>query len=334
MQRAVTSTGAAVLSNSILRAEEGENETYEVSTSIQTRVTTGIMETWVKTNAQDKKGETKLPAASFSVSLPLTPEGTLPGSSVTCVIRGKVNLKTRLMTIREIVIFRDGVFPPNVHCFINLFEIIREKDKKNLLYYLPIGNNRNSGNAKRSRFVKEKSDQNPIANLQSKNLYRLEVYFSSDNKVKNVKNSFSGYLSTDDIEICLKKNELKFENDESRKDEGCFLTTAVCDLMGRPDSCFELNVLRSFRMNKLQHSNDGRKLLTEYDIAGPCLARFLYQSKYQLNSSLPLTIYWCYILPCVLLVKMGFNQLAIAHYKRLITFLQCKSLAVMGTIKY
>lgn len=49
---------------------------------------------------------------------------------------------------------------------------------------------------------------------------------------------------------------------------GCFITTAVCESMNKPDECYELTMFRSFRDNWLLKQDDGRTLISEYyDIA-------------------------------------------------------------------
>ncbi|MHC6203494.1 GTPase family protein [Breznakiellaceae bacterium SP9] len=44
----------------------------------------------------------------------------------------------------------------------------------------------------------------------------------------------------------------------------CFITTATCESLGRPDDCYELNAFRSFRDNWLVQQPDGQDLTAEY----------------------------------------------------------------------
>ena len=59
-----------------------------------------------------------------------------------------------------------------------------------------------------------------------------------------------------------------------RKHKFCFITTAVCRSMDKPDDCPELMTLRSYRDTWLQNQPDGKKLIeTYYQIAPAILAK-------------------------------------------------------------
>ena len=45
---------------------------------------------------------------------------------------------------------------------------------------------------------------------------------------------------------------------------GCYLTTACVNVMGLPDNCLELNVLRDFRDKILSKTTQGRSAIKEY----------------------------------------------------------------------
>lgn len=57
---------------------------------------------------------------------------------------------------------------------------------------------------------------------------------------------------------------------------GCYLTTAMCDILGQDDDCTTLEILRSYRDNYLKNNEEYLSLLMEYDIIGPHIARCLY----------------------------------------------------------
>ena len=52
----------------------------------------------------------------------------------------------------------------------------------------------------------------------------------------------------------------------------CYITTIVCNLMGKDDNCDVLNTLRSFRGSFLQKDEKYAKILYEYDTVGPIIA--------------------------------------------------------------
>ena len=45
---------------------------------------------------------------------------------------------------------------------------------------------------------------------------------------------------------------------------GCYITTAVCGSLGKPDNCTELTSFRNFRDTYLSHCADGEILIKEY----------------------------------------------------------------------
>lgn len=56
-------------------------------------------------------------------------------------------------------------------------------------------------------------------------------------------------------------------------DSGCYITTAVCEEFGRPDDCYELTALRSFRDNWLAKQPDGEALIKEYYATAPGIVK-------------------------------------------------------------
>ena len=56
---------------------------------------------------------------------------------------------------------------------------------------------------------------------------------------------------------------------------GCYITTAICKEYNRPDDCYELTLLRSFRDNWLSKQPDGEKLIKEYYATAPQMVSFV-----------------------------------------------------------
>lgn len=52
-------------------------------------------------------------------------------------------------------------------------------------------------------------------------------------------------------------------------DNGCFITTAVCKYMNKPDDTWELQALRAFRERKMLESPESRALLGRYEEVAP-----------------------------------------------------------------
>ncbi|MEO0343220.1 MAG: CFI-box-CTERM domain-containing protein [Pseudomonadota bacterium] len=96
--------------------------------------------------------------------------------------------------------------------------------------------------------------------------------------------------------------------------EGCFLTTACCEMLGRPDDGFELTTLRGFRDRWLSKQPAGAvDISLYYELAPQVCAAIEADSKGKLR------LWWVYlwgILPSIAAIKLGYNHLAYAIYKR------------------
>lgn len=63
-----------------------------------------------------------------------------------------------------------------------------------------------------------------------------------------------------------------YENSRSHQSSGCYLTTAMCNILGYPDNNYYLETLRTFRDTVLQQDFKYIPLLLSYDIIGPQIA--------------------------------------------------------------
>ena len=77
----------------------------------------------------------------------------------------------------------------------------------------------------------------------------------------------------------------------------CFITTAVCLSLGKPDNCEELYVMRSFRDEWLSKQPDGEDLITDYYNTAPDIVKRIDQEADRKN--IYKAIYEDYILPCI-----------------------------------
>lgn len=69
--------------------------------------------------------------------------------------------------------------------------------------------------------------------------------------------------------MALKKLEEIDHPTES--DEGCFITTAVCKMLNKPDDCYELTQFRMFRDTWLLNQPDGKELVRKYYQVAPII---------------------------------------------------------------
>ena len=81
----------------------------------------------------------------------------------------------------------------------------------------------------------------------------------------------------------------------------CYITTAVCESLGKEDDCYELNILREYRDGYLRSTEDGEKIVNAYyDIAPSIVKRINKQSN---RDEIYKSIYAEYLSPCIQLLE-------------------------------
>lgn len=91
----------------------------------------------------------------------------------------------------------------------------------------------------------------------------------------------------------------------SKQNSGCFITTAVCDIFGKSDDCYELTTFRNFRDNWLANQSDGNSLIYEYYAIAPQIVdkiNCLHNAKEIYNQ-----IWEKYLVPCLNFIELGDN---------------------------
>ena len=89
------------------------------------------------------------------------------------------------------------------------------------------------------------------------------------------------------------------------KDEGCFITTAVCDSFGKPDDCFELTTFRKFRDTWLVNQPDGKALIAEYYSIAPRIVANI--NRLDNAAQIYETLWQKYLEPCLNFIRRGDN---------------------------
>ena len=102
--------------------------------------------------------------------------------------------------------------------------------------------------------------------------------------------------------------------DKCNPPEGCFITTACCELLGLGDDCFELRTLRRYRDQVLAKRPGGRVAIERYYELAPSILAQLPDST---RARRLLPIYARYILPSALAASLGLNALAYRLYARM-----------------
>jgi hypothetical protein len=108
------------------------------------------------------------------------------------------------------------------------------------------------------------------------------------------------------------------DEDQCTPPEGCFITTACCELLGLGENCFELTALRRYRDTVLARQLGGAaKIAVYYELAPLILARMPQASR----ASRLAVIYVRFILPAALAARFGMNALADRLYAHMLVAL-------------
>lgn len=81
----------------------------------------------------------------------------------------------------------------------------------------------------------------------------------------------------------------------------CYITTAVCESLGKPDDCHELQVLRGYRDEYLMKSEEGKRIVEQYYDIAPTIVSHINRAEN--SKEVYEEIYKKYILPCIELIE-------------------------------
>lgn len=105
----------------------------------------------------------------------------------------------------------------------------------------------------------------------------MSVCFYNKNKtMDNIECDIHGYIGNN-RDYCPDHAALE-EDPKAEKKGGCFVTTAVCDVLGKNDNCFELETLRRFRDKELLPHESLKQLVFDYYEISPKLVKKIMNS--------------------------------------------------------
>ena len=134
------------------------------------------------------------------------------------------------------------------------------------------------------------------------------VYFESNGDSKGYCSYIRSYYYPGD-KICTHY---------SKGNSGCYITTIVCDILELSDDCGLLETLRDFRSNVLQKEPKYKKVLYEYDVVGPQIAKCLMEDYIEKeDKEMANGLLNCFIIPTVERIKEGRNTEAVKIYTQL-----------------
>jgi hypothetical protein len=107
------------------------------------------------------------------------------------------------------------------------------------------------------------------------------------------------------------------QHDACASPEGCFITTACCEVLGLDDDCFELRALRRYRDDVLAHQSDGAAAIARYYVLAPQILGQLPAAGQHREKAL-LSAYARYVLPAAIAARLDLNALAYRLYVRML----------------
>ncbi len=101
-----------------------------------------------------------------------------------------------------------------------------------------------------------------------------------------------------------------------QKKKWCYITTAVCQSMNKPDDCQELTALRHFRDEWMMMQEGGAELVEKYYMTAPALVE-------RINTRIDAEnvyegIYEQYLMPCLHMIESGQNEACAALYQQMV----------------
>lgn len=100
----------------------------------------------------------------------------------------------------------------------------------------------------------------------------------------------------------------------------CYITTAVCRSLGKPDDCYELTVLRKYRDGYLLMSDGGRELVEEYYNIAPTIVKRINREKDA--GEIYRGIWQDYLSPCIRLIEEDRNEECREIYSQMVRRLE------------
>lgn len=109
-----------------------------------------------------------------------------------------------------------------------------------------------------------------------------------------------------------------------RRSVFCYITTAVCRSLGRPDDCYELNTLRDYRDSYLLSTDEGREMVQEYYNIAPTIVKRI--DKKAEADEIYENIWKTYLSPCITMIENGENEKCRDLYSSMVRKLEARYL--------
>lgn len=96
----------------------------------------------------------------------------------------------------------------------------------------------------------------------------------------------------------------------------CYITSAICESLGKDDSCYELKCLRGFRDNYLLGREDGAMLVRSYYDLAPTIVKHIDKRENRLE--IYEKILHQYLQPCIQYIEKNENEKCMEFYSKMV----------------
>jgi len=100
----------------------------------------------------------------------------------------------------------------------------------------------------------------------------------------------------------------------------CYITTAVCKSLDKPDDCYELNLLRQYRDEHLAIQAEGAEIIREYYDVAPTIVKRIDEQ--QDSDTVYQNIWETYLSPCISLIEQDEKSACRELYIQMVRELQ------------
>ncbi len=107
-----------------------------------------------------------------------------------------------------------------------------------------------------------------------------------------------------------------------KSDSSCYITTAVCESLHKPDDCYELMSFRQFRDGWLTRQPGGERLIGEYYAIAPAIVQSI--DAHDDAKAIYLSIWSEYLAPCLGMIEKGRFQECQETYQQMVYRLKRK----------
>lgn len=147
-----------------------------------------------------------------------------------------------------------------------------------------------------------------VYNVIAQNDYTIALYDKNGSKIVEIYPDESTTLNT--------VPAINYGVDETNggsTNSGCYLTTACVDYFGKPDDCYELETLRSFRDGFMQTSTEMKEAAKKYYVIAPKIVAKI--NSLPNKASVYQKMYTDLVQKCINLINKGKNKEAYETYK-------------------